>query len=139
MDAKTPFTYTIATEKGFKQVLADLIAKVYDKGFRVVMVHDLQGILVQKHHKITPCKIVEICNEDYDYHIFTTNPLLSLLMPCKILVQADEAQTRVSSMRASVFAPLIAGTELLPLFTKIDREIKQIIEEATRGIPGEKE
>jgi uncharacterized protein (DUF302 family) len=130
MDTKSPFAYTVATNKDFKQAIEDLEEKIREKGLRVVMVHDMQGILLGKRHKIPPCKMLEICNEDFDYQVFMEEPELCLMMPCKIFVRAQEGKVLISCLRSAVLAANFAGPELTQLFTWMDNEIRAIIDEA---------
>ena len=63
MDTKSPFVYTVATNKDFKQTVEDLEEKIREKGLRVAMVHDMQGILFGKRHKIPLCKMKVVCHD----------------------------------------------------------------------------
>ena len=59
------FDYTITTTKNFDVAVQDVQDEIAKAGMRVLYVHDVQKILVEKGFAREPFKMVEFCNAKF--------------------------------------------------------------------------
>ncbi|MDP2953587.1 MAG: DUF302 domain-containing protein [Chloroflexota bacterium] len=78
--------YTVETKKDIETATASVAQKAGEKGFTILAVHDLQAIFARKGFRHGPVRVVEMCNEEFGSHLLNMDPMMSLMMPCKIAV-----------------------------------------------------
>src|SRR3972149_9855314 len=91
--------YTVETIKDVKAATASVQEKAEEEGVTVLGVHDLQAIFGRKGFQHDPVRVVEMCNEEFGSRLLGVDPMMSLMMPCKIVVYAKNGGTYISALR----------------------------------------
>lgn len=120
--------YTVETSKSVAEATASVQEKAGQKGFTVLGAHDLEAIFGRKGFQHLPVRVVEICNEEFGSHLLWVDPMLALMMPCKIAVYAKNGKTYISALRPRAMGDYIPQLE--PLAEQGDSIICSIVEEA---------
>ncbi|MFQ5875369.1 MAG: DUF302 domain-containing protein [Dehalococcoidia bacterium] len=120
--------YTVETEKDVETATASIQQKAGEKGFTVMGVHDLQAIFGRKGFQHEPVRVVEMCNEEFGSHLLAVDPMMSLMMPCKIVVYSQNGRTYISALRPRAMGDYVP--QLAPLAEQGDSIMCSIVEEA---------
>ncbi|MEK6923636.1 MAG: DUF302 domain-containing protein [Candidatus Micrarchaeota archaeon] len=114
------FAYTVETEKSFDDAVVSVLKAVEKKGWALFQVYDVKERLAAKGFSHKPLKIIEICSAKHANAFLNRNRLISLCMPCKINVIADEGKVLIAGMRPTMISQL---------FTEVSREEAMPVEE----------
>ncbi|HEV2214174.1 MAG TPA: DUF302 domain-containing protein, partial [Terracidiphilus sp.] len=101
-------------------------------GFRVLHTHDFAATLAEKGFHHEPVTIVEICNARYAHHVLQRDVTAALMLPCPILVHADQGRTFISTMHPAAMEHFYPGKGLEPIANEVERVVLAIIDEAAR-------
>ncbi|MCL4395347.1 MAG: DUF302 domain-containing protein [Chloroflexi bacterium] len=99
-------------------------------GFRVLHVHDVQATFAEKGIDREPYRIVEVCNVGYAKQALASDPLIGLMMPCRINVFSVQGETRVSLLRPSLLADLYPDANLEALGSEIESRLRNVVDAA---------
>ena len=124
------FDYTITTQKNPSLVAQALEQELTKAGFRILCTHDVRATLAEKGLEIGFMNIIEFCNAKAAYAVLKADPKMSLCLPCKISVYAQNNQTVISGMRPTVLPQFFPQANLGSLPQEIDEKIKAVIEAA---------
>jgi uncharacterized protein (DUF302 family) len=127
------FEYTIASERSFDDVVADVERLTAEKQFRVLHVHDVQATLAGKGFEREPLKIIELCNAKFAHEALARDMNVSLFMPCKINVYTENGKTIVKAMRPLAIAEFLPQSGLKVLADEVDQIVIDISDRAARG------
>ena len=103
MDIKD-FAHVVATKISFNEAVVSVIKAVEQKGWALFQVYDITERLAAKGFKHNPLKIIEICSAKYASRFLNKNKLISLCMPCKIIVFEQDKMVFIASMKPSIMA-----------------------------------
>jgi len=120
--------YTVETEKDVETATASVARKAGEKGFTVLAVHDLEAIFGRKGFRPGPVRVVEMCNEEFGSHLLKVDPMMGLMMPCKVVVYAKKGKTLISALRPRAMGDYIP--QLAPLAEQGDSIMVSIVEES---------
>lgn len=120
--------YTVETHKDVTLATASVEQKAAEKGFTVMGVHDLQAVFSRKGFHHDPVRVVEMCNEEFGSHLLSVDPMMALMMPCKIAVYVKDGKTYLSALRPRAMGDYIPQLE--PLAEQGDSIMCSIVEEA---------
>ena len=120
--------YTVETIKDVKAATASVQEKAEEKGFTVLGVHDLQAIFGRKGFQHDPVRVVEMCNEELGSRLLGVDPMMSLMMPCRIAVYSRNGRTHISALRPRAMGDYLP--QLAPLADQGDSIMCSIVEEA---------
>ncbi|MHB1419599.1 MAG: DUF302 domain-containing protein [Bacillota bacterium] len=123
------FAYTATTEKDFDTVVEEIKAKIAEKAFRVLHIHDVQATLTEKGFQQQPYKIIELCNAKYAHQVLERDNLIGLMMPCKINVYLENGKTVLSALRPIVLAQFFPEANLDDVAREVDGIICSIVDE----------
>ena len=124
------FDYTITTTKNFDVAVQDVQDEIAKAGMRVLYVHDVQKILVEKGFAREPFKIVEFCNAKFANEFLNVDIKIGLCIPCKINVYVKDGQTFISGMRPIILPQFFPQADLGERPKEIDQIIQNIINNA---------
>lgn len=124
------FAYTITTNKSFADAERDVQNAVAAKGFRVLHVHDVQATFTEKGIQRDPYKIIEVCNVKYANQALRADPLIGLMMPCKINVFVENGKTQVSLLKPSILATFFPQAALDAMATEIETILAAVVDVA---------
>jgi uncharacterized protein (DUF302 family) len=100
------------------------------KGLRVLHTHDLGALLAEKGFPREPLRIVEVCNAKFSSEALAKDVSVALMMPCPIVVYAQEGKTQISTMLPSVLPDFFPGKGLEPLAVQLEELVLGIVEAA---------
>ncbi|HZT44358.1 MAG TPA: DUF302 domain-containing protein [Chthonomonadaceae bacterium] len=126
----TTFDYTIPSDKPFDEVVARIVQKTAEKGFRVLHTHDVAATLAEKGFTRDPLKIVEICNAKYASQALDKDIKISLMLPCPISVYVQGGRTYISTMLPTVLVKFFPEAGIEGLASEVEKVVLAIIEEA---------
>lgn len=124
------FTYTIATEKSFADAERAVQNAVTAKGFRVLYVHDVQATFAEKGIKRDPYKIIEVCNVKYANQALTADPLIGLMMPCKINVFTEKDKTMIVLLKPSMLSSFFPQAAIESMAQEVESILQTVVDAA---------
>lgn len=124
------FSYTVQSGKEYQQALDDVKAKVAEKGFRVLHVHDVTATLGEKGFAREPYAIVEFCNAKFAHAVLAADELIGLMMPCKINVYVKNGGTYLSALRPAAISEFFPGAGVAATAAEVERLVREMVDEA---------
>ena len=124
------FDYTVESSKGFDAAVDAVTQATAANGFRVQHIHDVQATLAEKGLTREPMKIIEVCNAKYAHQMLQVDPLISLMMPCRVTVYVQDGKTLVSTMRPSAIAGFFPGRDLGDVPQQVEKTLLAIVDAA---------
>lgn len=123
------FAYVVETKKGFDDAVVSVLKAVDQKGWTLFNVYDIRERLAAKGFMHEPMKIIEICSGKHANQFLAKNRLVSLCLPCKIVVMEDAGKVRIAGMMPRMLS------ELFPQISKADTEpvvieVREIVDKA---------
>lgn len=89
--------YTEPSNKSVQEVVDTINEKISDYKFGVLHIHNVKETLKSKGVEFDrECQILDICNPNHAKNFLEENMALSVVMPCKITVYAQDGQTYIS-------------------------------------------
>jgi uncharacterized protein (DUF302 family) len=124
------FDYTVESKKGFDATVAAVEAQSAEKGFRVLVVHDVKATLESKGFAREPMKIVEICNAKYVDRVLAKDIKIALMLPCPIVIYTQDDKTLVSTLRPRVMADFYPSAGVGEIAAEVDAIVLSIVDGA---------
>jgi uncharacterized protein (DUF302 family) len=122
--------YTLSTERGFDAAVEAISQAAVANGYRVLHVHDVQATFRDKGIEREPYKIMEMCNVKSAKLALDADPLVGLMMPCKIIVFVHEGKTMVSLLRPSLLATFFPAAGLEAMAADVEAALTKIVDAA---------
>lgn len=122
--------YTVATEKSFAEVERAVQDAVAAKGFRVLYVHDVQATFAEKGIQREPYKIIEVCNVKYANQALTADPLIGLMMPCKINVYTENGKTKLALLKPSMISTFFPQAAIDAMGQEVESILRAVVDVA---------
>jgi uncharacterized protein (DUF302 family) len=124
------FDYTVESAKGFDEAVTAVEAKSKEKGFNVLVVHDVKATLESKGFSREPMKIVEICSAKYVDQVLAKDIKIVLMLPCPVVVYVQGSRTFISTLHPSVLADFYPAAGIAEIAAEVDRIVIAIVDEA---------
>lgn len=133
--------YTVVTQKTYEQALDAVQAVAEEHGFTVAYIHDMAESLAEKGLPREPLAIVELCNEEFASQLLAEEVLLGLMLPCPVMVYAQDDDVVISTMRPTLLCRLYPDAEIEALVKRAEAQVKGIVDQAAtetviRGVTG---
>ncbi len=101
--------------------------------FGVITVFDLKAKLAEKGVQLAPaCKVYEVCNPVQAKRVLDQDMSISTALPCRIAVYEEKNVVKVATMLPSEMLAMFSVPALAPVAQEVEREIKAMIDDATR-------
>ena len=124
------FDYTVQSTKGFEETVSAVEAKSREKGFNLLVVHDVKATLESKGFSREPMKIVEICNAKYVNQVLAKDIKIALMLPCPVVVYVQDGKTFISTLRPKVIADFYPAADVAEIAAEVDKIVLAIVDEA---------
>lgn len=124
------FAYSLESDKPFDKVVNNIEEQTAAHKFRVLAVHDVQETLAEKGFQRDPVKIIEVCNAGFAHEALNKNMGVSLFMPCRLVVHADNGKTVVTLGRPTMIADMMPEAGLEDLAGGVEETLKQVIQKS---------
>lgn len=122
--------YHQTSKKTFDDVVRGVQDAVAAKGFRVLHVHDVQATFAAKGITREPYQIIEVCNVKYANQALTADPLIGLMMPCKINVWTENGETQIALLLPSLLADFFPHANLGNLGREVETILRDVVDTA---------
>ena len=122
--------YSITTTKSFNDAEQKVKNAVAEKGFRVLHVHDVQQTFAEKGIQRDPYKIIEVCNVKYANQALKADPLIGLMMPCKINLFVENGTTKLTLLKPSLLATFFPEAHLGSMAQEIETVLSAVVDAA---------
>ncbi len=124
------FSYQCESAKSFEEAADAVQSEAAAAGFRVIAVHDLAETLAAKGFKRGPYKIVEICNAGAAFEFLSKDPLVGLLLPCRISVWTADGKTILATVLPSQIAGFFPDKGLDAVARSVEEQVLAILKKA---------
>ena len=123
----TQFDYTIETKKNLEDAVAAIEANTKEKGFRVLVTHDVSQMLNEKGFPIEPIKIIEICNAKYANQVLAKDIKIALMLPCPISVYEKSGKTYISALKPSIISSFYPDADIEVIAQEVENIVVEIV------------
>jgi uncharacterized protein (DUF302 family) len=120
--------YTVTTPRDVEAIVKTISKQAEMKGFQILHIHDVQANLAQHGFHLPPIKIIELCRPTFADKLLATDIRLSVIMPCRIVVRADQGQTVISALRPRALGQFYP--ELVSVVAEEDNLMCRIVDES---------
>lgn len=124
------FDYTVDTTKRVDEVVAAIEKKSGEKGFRVLHIHDIAGLLTEKGFPRAPLKIIEVCQAKNASAVLEKDIRTSLMLPCPISVYEKDGKTHISTFLPTAMVEFFPNANIAAEAAAVERGVLEIIAEA---------
>jgi uncharacterized protein (DUF302 family) len=124
------FAYTVTSHKAVDQAERAVQDAAAVQGLRVLHVHDVQKTFAEKGIAREPYKIIEICNVRYANQALTADPMMGMMMPCKVNVFAEEGETKIALLLPSLLAEFFPRANLDGMARELETLLRGVVDSA---------
>ncbi len=124
------FSYRCESARSFEEAASAVQSEAAAAGFRVVAVHDMAETLAAKGFKREPYMIVELCNAGAAFEFLGKDPLVGLMLPCRINVWTENGKTILATILPSQVAGFFPGKGLDELAGSVEAQVLAILKKA---------
>jgi len=122
--------YTVTTKKSAAEAEHAIQELVAAKGFRVLHVHDVQATFAEKGVQREAYKIIEVCNVKYANQALTADPLIGLMMPCKINVFVEQGKTMIALLKPSMLSTFFPDAAIDAMGQEVESILRAVVDAA---------
>ncbi len=121
----------IETQLSYEDAIAKVTEFLSDEGFGVLTEIDVRATLKKKLDvDYKPFKILGACNPPFAHKAIEAENLVSVLLPCNVVV-IDEGDYRVvAAMDPNVISRMIDRTEMVNLAREVGEKLQRVLERA---------
>ncbi len=127
--------YEVTTGRSFDAAVEAVQAAVAEEGFRVLHIHDVQATFREKGLDRDPYKIIEVCNVRYAKQALDRDPLVGLMMPCRINVFLAGGRAHVALASPEMLAQFFPNAGLEGLATEVNAILRRVVDRAAQVQP----
>jgi uncharacterized protein (DUF302 family) len=122
--------YTIKTAKPFDDAVEAVVQATTAAGFRVLFVHDVAATLAEKGFVRDRVSIIELCNAKYASQVLAADVRIGLMLPCPIMVYAENGEVFISTMKPSIIAGFFPEAGIEDVAADVEAVLVKIIDSA---------
>jgi len=122
--------YTVPTEKPFDDAVEAVVQTTVDAGFKVQFVHDVAATLAEKGFERERVTIVEVCNAKYASQVLAADVKIGLMLPCPIMVYAEEGSVFISTMRPTLIGGFFPEAGIEDVAKAVEEVLVGVIDSA---------
>jgi uncharacterized protein (DUF302 family) len=124
------FHHTVDAVRPFDEVVAAVQSETAARAFRVLAVHDVQATLAEKGFAREPMTIVEVCNARYASQVLDADPLVGLMLPCRIVVWTEGDAVKAGTMLPSMIATFYPDAGIEDVAAEVEAILIGIVDAA---------
>jgi uncharacterized protein (DUF302 family) len=129
MESKLGFALEVRTGLSFEDAVAELRERLADEGFGVLTEIDVQATIKAKLGKeMRPFCILGACNPPFAHQALGIEPLVSVLLPCNVVISDEGDHRRVAAMDPAFMGQAIPGRELAELGAQVGERIRRVLQ-----------
>lgn len=123
-----PYGNAVTTPLTFEAALARTKAALKDEGFGVLSEIDVAKTLKDKIDvNFRPYTILGACNPQLAHRALRAEDDLGLLLPCNVVVAADERGTRVSTIDADLMMGMVGNNALIAIASEVNERLERVL------------
>jgi len=122
--------YTIRTEKPFDDAVEAVVQATIDAGFKMQFVHDVSATLAEKGFERERVTIIEVCNAKYASQVLAADVKIGLMLPCPIMVYAEDGSVFISTMRPSLIGGFFPEADIGDVAAAVESILIGVIDSA---------
>jgi uncharacterized protein (DUF302 family) len=124
-----PYGNAVTVGCSFEEALARTKQALKDEGFGVLCEIDVAKTLKEKiGADFRPYTILGSCNPRLAHRALIAEDDLGLLLPCNVVVAADEqGRTRVSAIDAAAMMRMVGNEQLDPIATEVNERLERVL------------
>lgn len=116
----------------FSETIDKIKFSAEEKGWKVLVVHDLQASLKKNGQEVLPVSVIEVCKPAFSGEVLKTNDnrALSVLMPCRVAVyEKEDGGVYVSRLNTAGLQSSGFDEDAIDVMSKASDEIEVLLEE----------
>lgn len=134
---RNEFVYVVETPKSFQEALIAVRKAAESRKWGVLGDYDFSEILAAKGFpQAEQVKSLDLCKPGHANALMDVERLTGLCMPCSVLVFTEAGGTKIAAMNPRAVMPQLfpqAAEQAQAQLEEIEREIREILDEAARG------
>lgn len=129
METKMGFALQVRTALSFEDAIAKLRELLAAEGFGVLTEIDVQATVKAKLGKeMRPFCILGACNPPFAHRAIEIEPLVSVLMPCNVVVSDEGDHRLVAAMDPAFMGQALPAQGLGELGEDVGRRIRNVLQ-----------
>ncbi|MGV1078328.1 MAG: DUF302 domain-containing protein [Candidatus Nanopelagicales bacterium] len=118
----------------FDSVVAEVRSALAEQGFGVITEIDMQATLRNKlGEEIGSHVILGACSPSHAFRALQAEPGIGLLLPCNVVIRADEAGTVVEVINPEMLVDLTANAEMTEVADEVTASLKAVLDTVAAG------
>jgi uncharacterized protein (DUF302 family) len=114
MSTSGGYSITVRTRLGFEEAIEAVTAALKEQGFGILTEIDVKATMKQKLDiDVAPYRILGACNPPLAHRALQIDPEVGLLLPCNVVVRAEDGDTVVSIMDPGIIARVADNPDLV--------------------------
>ena len=125
------YTLSAPTELSFDDAVERVRDELAGEGFGILCEIDVQATLKQKLGvEREPYLILGACNPPLAHQALEAEPELGVLLPCNVIVYAEQGQTRIAAVDAEQMLSIVGNHELSGIAAEVRQRLAGVVERA---------
>ncbi|MFZ1671421.1 MAG: DUF302 domain-containing protein [Candidatus Nanopelagicales bacterium] len=121
-------------DRPFDSVVTEVRSALAQQGFGVITEIDMQATLLNKlGEEIGSHVILGACSPSHAFRALQAEPGIGLLLPCNVVVRADESGTVVEVINPEMLVDLTANAEMTTVADEVTASLKAVLDTVAAG------
>ena len=121
-------------DRPFDSVVTEVRSALAQQGFGVITEIDMQATLRNKlGEEIGSHVILGACSPSHAFRALQAEPGIGLLLPCNVVVRADESGTVVEVINPEMLVDLTANAEMTTVADEVTASLKAVLDAVAAG------
>ncbi|MFZ2383028.1 MAG: DUF302 domain-containing protein [Candidatus Nanopelagicales bacterium] len=121
-------------DRPFDSVVTEVRSALAQQGFGVITEIDMQATLRNKlGEEIGSHVILGACSPSHAFRALQAEPGIGLLLPCNVVVRADESGTVVEVINPEMLVDLTANAEMTTVADEVTASLKAVLDTVAAG------
>lgn len=121
-------------DRPFDSVVTEVRSALAQQGFGVITEIDMQATLLNKlGEEIGSHVILGACSPSHAFRALQAEPGIGLLLPCNVVVRADESGTVVEVINPEMLVDLTANAEMTTVADEVTTSLKAVLDTVAAG------
>ncbi|MFZ1653145.1 MAG: DUF302 domain-containing protein [Candidatus Nanopelagicales bacterium] len=121
-------------DRPFDSVVTEVRSALAQQGFGVITEIDMQATLRNKlGEEIGSHVILGACSPSHAFRALQAEPGIGLLLPCNVVVRADESGTVVEVINPEMLVDLTANAEMTTVADEVTASLKAVLDNVAAG------
>jgi uncharacterized protein (DUF302 family) len=125
---KLAYGTAVRTTLPFEAAMARAKDELKGEGFGVLCEIDVAKTMKEKLNvDFRPYTILGVCNPALAHRALGAEPHLGLLLPCNVVVSADDSGTEISAIDAGAMMNFVGNAQLDPIATEVNERLARVL------------